>query len=154
MLVAILALVFSVTGAAGAATGYVITSKRQIAPKLLRQLEQRGPRGSRGQPGAAGKAGAAGGIGPTGATGPTGKFSASNLQIVWGPGAYVPPNTSTYTNATCPAGAVAISGGYQNGNNTVVTADERASDGTGWYIYASSSGSSGGQARAFAVCSA
>jgi hypothetical protein len=55
MLVAILALVVATAGTAIAAHHYVITSTKQIAPKVLKQL-----RGRTGRPGAAGAAGAAG----------------------------------------------------------------------------------------------
>ena len=56
--IATLALVFAMTGGAYAAGKYVITSTKQISPKVLKSLK-----------GATGKAGA---TGATGATGPAG----------------------------------------------------------------------------------
>lgn len=63
-----LALVFAMTGGAYAAKRYLITSTKQISPKVLKKLEGRvGPAGK------AGPAGASGAIGPVGPAGPEGK---------------------------------------------------------------------------------
>lgn len=59
-----LGLVFAMTGAAYAGSKYLITSTKQISPKVLKQLK--------GASGAAGKTGAAGPAGTTGPTGPAG----------------------------------------------------------------------------------
>lgn len=77
-MVAIVALVFAMTGGAFAVTGHsaakknakskvVITNTKQISPKVLVQLK-----GAKGAPGATGASGAAGPQGPAGAQGPTG----------------------------------------------------------------------------------
>jgi len=79
---ATLALVFSLTGGAFAATHYLITSTSQLSPKVIRQLRghrgpkgergpqgvegERGPQGGRGRPGPIGAAGSAGGSGEGG----------------------------------------------------------------------------------------
>jgi Collagen triple helix repeat (20 copies) len=63
-MIATLALVFAMTGGAYAAGRYVITSTKQISPKVLKSLQ--------GKTGVAGKNGAAGANGATGATGPAG----------------------------------------------------------------------------------
>ncbi len=74
-----LALVFAMTGGAYAASKYVITSTKQISPKVLKSLKgangKNGPAGPAGPAGAAGAgtAGAAGPQGPAGAKGETGK---------------------------------------------------------------------------------
>lgn len=74
--VAVIALLFSMSGAAIAARHYLITSTRQISPKVLRELRGRnGQRGATGQSGAAGPQGATGSqgaAGPQGVTGPQG----------------------------------------------------------------------------------
>jgi hypothetical protein len=74
--VATLVLVFAMSGGAYAATRYVITSTRQISPKVLKSLQGRsGSAGANGAPGAAGAqgpAGAAGAQGPKGETGAPG----------------------------------------------------------------------------------
>ncbi len=67
MIVALAALLFAVTGSAIAAKHYLITSKRQIAPKVLKSLK-----GKRGKTGVAGPAGAVGAAGATGAAGAAG----------------------------------------------------------------------------------
>lgn len=59
-----LALVFAMSGGAYAASRYVVTSTRQISPKVLKALK--------GHAGANGAQGAAGPTGPAGATGPAG----------------------------------------------------------------------------------
>lgn len=61
------ALVFAMSGSAYAANRYLITSTKQISPKVLKTLK-----GASGQNGAPGAQGPAGPAGPTGATGPQG----------------------------------------------------------------------------------
>jgi hypothetical protein len=68
-----LALVFAMTGGAYAANHYLITSTKQISPKVLKALK--GANGKNGAPGPAGPAGAAG-SGTAGAQGPTGPAGA------------------------------------------------------------------------------
>lgn len=65
--VATLALVFAMSGGALAATHYLITSKKQISPKVLKELK-----GNAGAAGGAGAAGAAGAPGKEGAAGKEG----------------------------------------------------------------------------------
>jgi hypothetical protein len=82
---ATLALLFAMAGGAVAATHYLITSTRQISPKVLKELKGAagapGPAGSRGTNGAngttgekgeRGEPGPEGKIGPIGVTGPQG----------------------------------------------------------------------------------
>jgi Collagen triple helix repeat (20 copies) len=67
-----LALVFAMTGGAYAAGKYVITSTKQISPKVLKSLQGKaGPAGPAGAAGAAG-AGTAGAQGPQGPAGTAG----------------------------------------------------------------------------------
>ena len=66
-LVAVLALVFAMTGGAYAANRYLISSTKQISPKVLKALK--GNAGSGGAQGPAGPAGPAGPGGPAGAPG-------------------------------------------------------------------------------------
>ncbi len=65
-----LALVFAMSGGAYAAGHYLITSTKQISPKVLSALKGRS--GASGVPGAAGPTGAAGPAGPAGVKGETG----------------------------------------------------------------------------------
>lgn len=66
-----LALVFAFSGGAFAAGKFLITSTKQISPKVLKQLK--GARGPAGQQGAAGPAGPAGGPGKDGLAGKNGE---------------------------------------------------------------------------------
>lgn len=78
--VATLAILFSMTGAAVAAKHYLVNSTSQISPKVLKAIEGRhtgtpgaaGAQGPAGSAGPAGPQGAAGNEGPRGATGPAG----------------------------------------------------------------------------------
>jgi Collagen triple helix repeat (20 copies) len=65
-----LALVFVMTGGAYAAKHYLITSIKQISPKVVKQLK--GAQGARGPAGAGGPAGPVGPAGPTGPAGAAG----------------------------------------------------------------------------------
>ena len=65
-----LALVFAMSGGAYAAGHYLITSTKQISPKVLSALKGRS--GANGAPGSAGPTGAAGPAGPAGVKGETG----------------------------------------------------------------------------------
>ena len=68
---ATLALLFAMSGGALAATHYVITSTKQISPKVRKELK-----GAKGPAGPAGLAGAAGAQGPAGGQGPAGTAQA------------------------------------------------------------------------------
>jgi hypothetical protein len=70
---ATLALVFSMSGGALAASHYLVNSTKQLSPKVLKALKgAAGKTGPAGPAGPAGTAGAAGAAGPQGAQGPVG----------------------------------------------------------------------------------
>jgi hypothetical protein len=72
-MISTLALVFAMSGGAYAASKYVITSTKQISPKVLKSLTGKaGASGAAGKPGANGANGATGPQGPAGAAGATG----------------------------------------------------------------------------------
>ena len=74
---ATLALLFSMSGGALAASHYLITSTKQISPKVRSQLKgDKGPAGSAGPPGSAGAQGAQGPQGAPGGQGPPGTAAA------------------------------------------------------------------------------
>ena len=67
------ALVFAMSGGAFAAGKFLVTSTKQISPKVLKSLQGKaGPNGAQGPAGPAGPTGSAGGQGPQGAQGPGG----------------------------------------------------------------------------------
>jgi hypothetical protein len=73
-----LALVFAMSGGAYAAKHYLITSTKQISPKVLKALQGKaGPAGAPGQAGPQGAAGASGKDGAPGANGTNGKDGVS-----------------------------------------------------------------------------
>ncbi len=75
------ALVFAMTGGAYAAKHYVITSTKQISPKVLSSLKGKtGPAGLNGAAGPAGPAGAVGPAGPAGAAGAKGENGAAGQE--------------------------------------------------------------------------
>lgn len=85
--VATFALVFAMTGGAYAAHKYIITSTKQISPKVLKGLRGKtgpqgliGPQGPAGAPGTPGKEGAAGKEGPQGKEGVQGKEGKTGPQ--------------------------------------------------------------------------
>ena len=78
--VAMVAVVLAMSGGAFAATRYLITSTKQISPKVLKQLK--GNTGAAGAKGAAGAAGAAGPQGPQGTAGANGANGSSGSNGV------------------------------------------------------------------------
>ncbi len=117
-----LALVFAMTGGAYAAKKYLITTTKQISPKVLKQLKgNRGPAGPAGEKGAperraqgpkgetgaqgvkgdTGGKGEQGAAGPTGATGATGTFGGQNLGLnVTETGAWSASTATAFTGFT------------------------------------------------------
>ena len=86
MVVAVIALVFALTGSAVAAKRYLITNTQQISPAALKQIAKlaakQGAQGVAGTPGAPGAPGTAG---ATGAAGAEGKEGAAGKEGVAGP---------------------------------------------------------------------
>jgi hypothetical protein len=94
---ATLALVFSMSAGAVAATHYVINSTKQINPKVLEKLHGKtGPAGAPGAPGPAGNEGPAGKEGLAGKTGPAGEEGPAGKT---GPAGPIGPSTAFNTNS-------------------------------------------------------
>jgi hypothetical protein len=96
-----LALVFAMSGGAYAASKYLITSTKQISPKVLKTLKgangKNGAAGANGANGAQGLAGAAGAKGETGAAGSPGAGAAGAKGETGATGATGPPGPFTPT---------------------------------------------------------
>jgi hypothetical protein len=106
--VATLALVFAMSGGALAASRYLITSTKQVSPKVLKQLQGKpgargtngaqgpaGPQGPAGAAGAKGETGAAGATGPAGSTGAKGEAGAAGKEgSPWTAGGTLPKGKS------------------------------------------------------------
>jgi hypothetical protein len=96
--IATLALVFAMTGGAYAAKRYLITSTKQISPKVLKSLKgAKGANGANGANGAQGATGPAGATGPGGATGPAGAGATGPAGATGATGAQGPPGTTGFT---------------------------------------------------------
>ncbi len=80
---ATIAVFFALSGGAYAASKYLITSTKQISPKVLKSLK--GKQGKQGPAGQAGTAGAAGAKGETGAGGAKGETGAAGAKGATGP---------------------------------------------------------------------
>jgi hypothetical protein len=105
-LVAVLALVFAMTGAAYAGSKYLITSTKQISPKVLKALKgASGGAGANGAPGAAGPGGPGGPQGPGGAQGPGGPGGPAGAPGKEGPPGKDGKNGTTGFTKTLPSGA-------------------------------------------------
>jgi hypothetical protein len=96
--IATVALVFAMTGGAYAANKYLITSTKQISPKVLKVLKAlKGSSGANGVAGAAGPGGPGGPQGPAGAGGPAGAKGATGAAGKDGKTGFtefLPPNDS------------------------------------------------------------
>ena len=95
-----IALVFAMSGGAYAAGRYVITSTKQISPKVLKALK--GASGKNGAPGAAGAQGPAGPAGAAGAKGETG--AKGELGTTGGSGESVTGRAFVGQKGTCKEG--------------------------------------------------
>ena len=90
-----LAVFFAISGGAMAAGHYLVTSTKQISPKVLKALK-----GAAGPSGAAGAAGAAGPQGPAGPAGTKGETGATGPQGPTGPtGPQGPAGTTGFAKA-------------------------------------------------------
>src|SRR5580698_7349257 len=117
--IAMLALVFAMTGGAFAAGHYLITSTKQISPKVLKALA--GKNGANGASGAQGAAGPAGPAGPAGKEGPAGKGEKGETGLAGPTG----PEGKTGFTKTLPAGETetgtwAFAGTPEGGENGVL----------------------------------
>jgi hypothetical protein len=124
--IASLALVLALSGGAYAAGRYVITSTKQISPKVLKSLQGKaGPAGANGAQGAAGPAGAQGAQGPAGPRGETGAAGRDGSAGGAGVRGVTGPTGQTGFTAMLPkeateTGAWSMNGGTPGGESVQV----------------------------------
>lgn len=131
--IAVIALVFAMTGGAYAAKKYVITSTSQIKPSVLKSLQSKvgrvgaagavgaqgpqGPAGLAGAAGAKGDNGTAGKSGENGAPGPKGATGAKGAEGELGPKG--PTGSAGTSGTTGPAGTTGPEGVCTKANCTL-----------------------------------
>jgi hypothetical protein len=102
---AFVALLIAMTGTAFGARHYLVTSTKQISPRVIRKLRgAKGTRGARGPSGAPGAPGAAGARGPAGEAGPAGLAGATGPRGDTGPAG--PPGDTGDTGPRGPSDAI------------------------------------------------
>ena len=101
--IATFALFLALSGGAMAASHYLITSTRQLSPKVLKALK--GQAGKAGERGSAGPQGPAGGVGPAGPQGPAGTNGSVGTN---GSNGETPKITSVPKGRECSEGGTEI----------------------------------------------
>lgn len=159
-IIASVALFFSLGGVSLAASKYIITSKGQIKPSVVKQL--RGEQGPAGAQGPTGPAGAAGVAGAAGAAGAAGSFNPASVTTVVGNDAVMCALGGGSCEvgssvATCPAGDVVLSGGWLGEDSlppvSATVAFNEAQSTSAWEVIMANDDSGGGaDFAAFAVC--
>ncbi len=137
-MIAMLALIFAMSGGAYAASKYVITTTKQIKPSVLKSLQGKtGPAGAPGPAGPAGPGGAQGAQGPAGPAGPQGTPGGKGET-----GSQGTKGTTGAAGATGPKGATGATGttGYTE------TLPSGKTETGQWATYGAASGS--GELRA------
>jgi hypothetical protein len=155
MIVALVALFFSMTGAGFAASHYLITSVHQIEPSVVAKLHgthgKPGPQGPQGIPGTQGAQGTQGIQGIQGKT-------IVNLYTVDSLAVPVTASSSVSVSASCAPGDVLTGGGYaipgSSTSGNIEILDDAPSSGTAkWVITAHNTSSAGaGSIEAYALC--
>lgn len=151
LVIACVALFFSISGGAFALGHYVITSTHQIKPSVLRELK--GSRGKQGARGAQGPKGAQGPPGVQGATGPAGPVTLGNIVQITSATVSIPSGQFAAAGAQCPAADDVVTGGgvasTSTGNGL---AGSQAAQSDGWVVAAGNTGAAAGSLIAYAYC--
>jgi hypothetical protein len=171
LVIAVIALGFSITGTAVAKS--LITSAEikdhtiqtvDLSARAVANLHgQRGPEGPAGRAGANGAIGAtgapgapglAGSSGPAGPAGPAGgPLDPARIVQASGPIFSLPAGAGVATYAApCPAGAIALGGGFAITGTVHVSISQASTFQQSWQITADNPGGTNGTAQANVVC--
>jgi hypothetical protein len=122
--------------------------------KLAADVRTVGPAGPRGPQGFAGPAGPYGQAGPPGPAGPAGgPLDPGRVLHVPGPIISILAGAQFINVAApCPAGGIALGGGYTIAGSVRVSSSIASDFQQGWQITVDNSGGTPGTAQAFAVC--
>jgi hypothetical protein len=135
-------------GGAFAGGRWVITSINQIKPSVRHQL--RGNVGPQGAPGSQGPAGPEGAAGPAGPAGIPGVVEVESAFVV------IPANGVNGAYASCPAGDVALGGGWDGGTDPPVVDsvgyDDPIGNNTAWDVVMADNGGSTATVAAVVEC--
>ncbi len=139
LVVALVAL-FVALGGTAMASGWVITRLGQIKPSVRHQL-----RGNVGPQGPAGPTGPTGARGAAGATGPAGIPGVVEVESAF---VSLPAGGVNGTFAACPAGYVALGGGWDGGStpdpSATIGYDDPIGNDTAWEVVAADNSGTGG----------
>jgi hypothetical protein len=109
-----------------------------------------GPKGDKGDPCLSSDPACVGPKGDPGAQGPPGPSGLSGYQIVWTGFHHLDPFEFSTVEAMCPAGELAIGGGF-TAPDADVQENRPQQNGAGWEVFAQEGATEGG-ISAFAVC--
>ena len=124
IIVATIVACIALSATAVGAQHYLISSTKQLSPKVVKQL--RGHSGPEGREGPQG---------PAGAQGPAGPANLSQLNYYEGPKEYIGEEVGSSV-ATCPAGQHAVSGGGSAITLDGMAVSEPSEDHQSWYVIA------------------
>jgi len=152
----LLSVLFAFCGAASGGPAH--PAKKHPRPHPHRK-PPRGPRGPRGPQGPQGPAGSEGLPGPQGNPGPDVSFTTQNVVYAAGPDAALGPSGSATSvassQASCPTGGVAMSGGWDTHSQIPAKTNAFQSIRVGtssWKVVLVNTDSSGGGFFAFVIC--
>lgn len=163
LLMSALALVVSLTAGGAYASTIIVDGSliknhtigvAKLTPQAVKQLKgAKGSRGFRGADGIDGQNGTgfAGPAGAAGAPGAPGGFNPAKVQYLQGPTTTIFPGQTLAIVANCPAGSIAISGGYFSG---VMDVGAEVAQPNGYGVVMQDNTGISGDVFAFAVCAA
>lgn len=127
-----------------------VNSKKVLDGSLLAKDFKQGqlPQGEQGP------AGPQGPQGPQGQQGPQGAPGMSGYQLVSGPNLSLDPGDTRITSVSCPAGKLAVGGGYDSGNSIGITLNRTGpiDGGASWTVRVTNESAARRTVNAQAIC--